>query len=599
MILYLLSTAFAEDYFAPGGVLDFLPAGEIVGDGSTPVAMHFLALNPDGTGISGIEAKVTATEGTVSNWTDAGNGWYAFTFVPPKAVGQKVVTLKLKGKTADKKKYEADGNVLVLAPTARRITISANPPAMNLGQDVDSTLSFVLEGTAGQPLKGADLVFSASVGEVQNLTDMTGGRFTAKYLPPKGTNAALAIVTAADRRDPSRTYGHVVIPLNGKLDYKVQSKPSSDVLLQLGGRDFGPVKTDGKGRATIPVAVPPGTTIATLTTMVNGNPVQEVVDPKVPEGRRLELIPFQAGLPADGTTVIPVRVAVRNPDGTPDTAATPVFMASAGSVGSARHEGDGIYAAEYTTAALPAATVVTISASVGGAVQTDKATLNLVPVRATKIELMPVPPALPPGPQKFALEATVTGPGDVGLAARSLVLNLTGAKAEGPVQDLKAGKYRADLATTGSGPVDVLATVPAAPTGNPLRRVAIFPTRERVPNDGISATMLTVITVDEFGYPAANVPVTFKIDRGDGSLPATATTGPNGVAQVFYTAGRKPQLVEITALAGDHLATQTLLQVPMSFPALDLPDDGTDATRALAAAWSPTVTFLRVERAKP
>jgi adhesin/invasin len=599
LLATLLTTpeARAADDFAAPGLLRFLPAGEIVGDGLTPVAMHFLALAPDGHGLTGLDAKVTATEGEISAWTDAGDGWYTFTFTPPKVDGQKVVSFKLKAKTADKQKYEASGATVVLAPTARRITIAANPPQLTLGREPDTTLSFVLEGTAGQPLAGADLVFSASVGEIQNLTDMGGGRFTAKYLPPKSTSPQVAVITAADRRDPGRTYGAAAVPLHGTLDYKLTSKPKATVLIKVGGRDFGPVTADGSGRATVPLEIPAGVSTLTVLTQVDGASTSETVDARLAEGKRLEVVPVQAGLPADGQTAIPVRVAVRNPDGTPDTNAKPVLFASVGSVGDARHEGDGVYVATYTAGAV--AGPVKLTASLNSAAQNDATSLLLVPPRAAGLTLTAEPSPLPAGPQKFRINARVTGPGDVGLAQRIVALNVAGAKVDSPMTDQKAGSYKADLTTIGNGPVEVLATVQASPTGNPLRRVLMFPTRETLPNDGISSTMLTVIAVDEFGSPVAGVPVTFKVDRGDGSLPPTATTGPSGLAQVFYTAGRNTDLIEITALAGDHRANQVLMQVPSSFRAIDLPVDGTESTRALAASWATTVTTLRVDRAKP
>ena len=50
-----------------------------------------------------------------------------------------------------------------------------------------------------------------------------------------------------------------------------------------------------------------------------------------------------AGVPADDTLSLPVRVAVFNGDGTPDPGAGVSITSTAGTVGAARHEGDGIY----------------------------------------------------------------------------------------------------------------------------------------------------------------------------------------------------------------------------------------------------------------
>src|SRR5689334_20930265 len=71
------ASAWAQDIFPATGLMDFLPPGEIVGDGTTPVTVHFLALAPNGTGILGLKPKVTPTEGTVTGFTEVGGGLYS------------------------------------------------------------------------------------------------------------------------------------------------------------------------------------------------------------------------------------------------------------------------------------------------------------------------------------------------------------------------------------------------------------------------------------------------------------------------------------------------------------------------------------------
>ncbi len=589
-------TAWAQDVFATGGVRDFLPTGEIIGDGMTPVTVHFVALAQTGAGLAGLKPKITATEGSISAITDLGGGLYSMSFLPPKAEAQKVVTLKFRGIAADKSKVDVDSNVLVFPPMARRITALANPATVTLGQDAEATISIALEGPAQQSVKGADLVVATTAGEVQNITDMGGGRFTARFVPPKVNWPQLAVITIADRRDPGRIFGSVTIPLQGKTDYPVTARPNGSVVLRIGGRDFGPVPSDANGRAVVSIIVPPGNTGAQLTSVVAGASMNENIDLKVPESKRLKLVPLPAGLPANPGVKIPVRVAVRTTTGAPDLVAKPNFVASSGTMSPARHEGEGVYVSDFTPAANNSQLDVKIDVSLAGSsLQSDSRLVTLFPPRAESLSLKSDPPSLAQGASGFRVLAAVGGPGGQGLAQRELLLSTAGAKLKGPVQDLKGGDYRAEFTTTG-GPVEVQASVRAASLGNPLHGVVIVPARTVVPNDGTSTTSLTVLTVDQYGYPVPNVPVALKIERGDGNVPTTATTNAYGLAQVTYTSGRKADLVKVAVAAGDHVAQQALFQVPDVLKPVALPFSGSEEVRSFSQKWSSAFSTLRLER---
>jgi hypothetical protein len=136
------------------------------------------------------------------------------------------------------------------------------------------------------------------------------------------------------------------------------------------------------------------------------------------------------------------------------------------------------------------------------------------------------------------------------LGSRAVSFNVNGGKLK-EVKDLKNGDYQANFQTTGSGPVELTAAVATAATGNPFARVLLIPSRDRVPNDGITPLLVTLATVDEYGYPVGNVVVNLKVLSGDGSIPQAATTSADGTVQIYYTAGRKAQTVSLEASAND------------------------------------------------
>jgi hypothetical protein len=93
---------------------------------------------------------------------------------------------------------------------------------------------------------------------------------------------------------------------------------------------------------------------------------------------------------------------------------------------------------------------------------------------------------------------------------------------------------------------------------------------------------VSVATVDEFGYPVPGVMVDLVVEAGDGSVPATATTGAAGVAPVYYTAGLAPGLIRIKATAGNQVTRLSLVQAPPDLRLPELPPSGNRSDWALA-----------------
>lgn len=598
------SSAWAQtqDIFGAAGLVTLLPAGEIIGDGLTPVEMQVLALSSDGSAMLGLKGKVTATGGNVGELSDKGNGLYKFTFTPPQVATTRQVEITIKGKLANGKSVAAQTfSVAVNPPHSHKLSITANPPQVILGQDTASTLTFQLECQPGENLDDVQLEIRSTSGEIQNLTNLGGGTFSALFVPPRVNFPHLAILTVADRKDPSRTYGFVSIPLVGKTNFPVNGVPAgSKVVLRIGDRDFGPVAADASGRVTIPIMVPPGVQKATVVIAADGKTTQRIEDLKVPDAKRIKLFPLHMGVPSDNRLKIPVRVAVATPEGKPSAGAQVQISASAGTVTAPIHEGNGVYRVDFTPPLGAGDQEITLAASLASepGLQSDKAVLKMIPVRPSALKLESDPKLLPTGSTGFKLLMQATGPDNQALTGRQFVLVANGAKQRGDVKDLKGGDYQVLFDTTGTGPVEVTSTVQTAATGNPVKGLVMFPMADRLLNDGLSSVLVNVVAVDEFGYPVANVPVNLTMLAGDGSVPTNATTNEAGLVQVYYTAGRKPAVVQLQASTGDHQAAIALLQVPDGVTAqvANLPRSATTAGLATVQAWSAIVRTLRIDR---
>lgn len=580
------------------GLIELLRPTDLVGDGATPVDLWLLALDAGGKPISGWKVKLTASGGTAGELVDAGGGLYRFPFTPAKTDTATTASVELRGKLPTRENFVRTWSFPVAPPRGHSLQVAANPAQLTLGTDKTANLSFTVSGGDAAALTTVELLHAVSAGTLGALTNLGGGRFDGLYTAPTGTTPQVALLTVVDAADASGTYAGLALPLSAKLDQAVTVAPNAKVLLKLGGRDFGPVAADGKGRAKVPVVVPPGVRTATRVEVTPDGTIKEgPMDLAVPETRRIALFPTAASLPADGRVKVVVRAMVVTPDGRPDEAAQVAFAATAGTVHAPRHEGGGVYVAAWTPPFGNVLTKATISAKLAdqAPVQADTRPVSLVPVRPTAITLTPEPATLPVEATSFSVLARVQGPDGAALPGRTLVFAANGARLQG-VQDLKDGTYRATFATTGKGPVEVTARASTPSLGNPLSRLVLVPSREVLPPDGLSSSMVTVAALDEYGYPVPDAEVSLRLLSGDGSLPATARTNADGIAQVFYTAGRANGFVAIEASAGDRTAGVSLLQAPEGVAVPDLPVNGSAEAVELAKDVAGGVAAVRIDR---
>ena len=327
--------------------------------------------------------------------------------------------------------------------------------------------------------------------------------------------------------------------------------------------------------------------------------MEEPLDLQVPPANRVSMFPLPKSIPADPEIQVPIRAWVLKPNGEPDANARVKFTTTAGAMGVAEHEGKGIYKAMFTPPFGNSRTQATLQVEVDDlrGRQVSATTVNLIAARPGSVSVTTEPPSLSVAARGFQVLAKVQGADGVGMPGRTLLFTTNGAKQSGDVRDLGSGDYQARFSTTGKGAVEIITTAKGDASDNHLRRVLLFPSRDRLPNDGLSSAMITVLTLDEFGYPVSNVPVALKVVSGEGTLPAQATTDGAGLAQVHFTAGRKAGVATISAGARGHTAMIPLLLAPGKI-AKDyaLPASGSKESVALYNAWKQIIRSSRLER---
>lgn len=588
----LAPAALAGDPMPPDGLTVALPLDEVVGDGQTPVKAHVLVVRQDGSPVEDLnEVKLKSkTAKEASAWTYEGGGIYSFQVTPPQVERSDTTWVTVKGKTPDKDvKIDLAQRVPLRRTPPLSLGLSTNPDALVAGEIEEATLSLVLAD--GRDVDPEMLRIRTTRGEVGEIAAMGNGRYVAKVSVEGQREPGLALVTVSDKRRPERIYGVLTLPITAKKTISARAPYGSSVLLKVDGREFGPVEARG-GRARIDdVLLKPGITEATQVTVKDGNPEESTLDLKVPASKRLLLVPTSEGIPADPSLTVPIRVLVSKPDGKPDTSAELTFETDAGTVSNVRHEGFGVYLADFVPAAAGTSRTGKLTVSIEGERgQSDTLSLNLTPGRPGALEV-----AVDPDPLGEAREATLTvkatAPDGAVLPAR-VGLNLTGAKAGSWSVGREQGSTT--LSTYG-GPVELRISAQVPATGNPLHQLVVVPSRSWLNNDAISSAMITVVALDVYGYPVAGVPVKLFLEKGDGSLPKEITTDEHGLGQVFYTAGEDVEVVRIRASAGEASAAIPLLQGPPVLQDIELPVSGSEAQRALRQAWANTLIAMRVE----
>src|SRR4051812_32371382 len=126
------------------------------------------------------------------------------------------------------------------------IAIAAEPARLVAGNGVSATLQISAPSSAEVSLWTSTGTVSSPAG--------ANGIWTAIYTPPaeRFPRVALILVTAGSER------AWLSLPIDGRDDLQLATKPSSRVEVEIADRTFGPVRSDREGHARVPVIVPPG-----------------------------------------------------------------------------------------------------------------------------------------------------------------------------------------------------------------------------------------------------------------------------------------------------------------------------------------------------
>ncbi len=580
--------AAAEAASEAPGVVAIVPVPWAVADGSSAVQVRVVVLSADGRPMSGVTLRPSSTAGEASGWTEVGPGLYRFDLTPPDSDKAVEATVKVEGKVG-KAPVEAETVVRFARKPGAELRGTTTPETVVLGQNKEATLSI-----EGGPPKGELLVRHTTSAEIVDMTNMGGGKFTARLVAPKENFPQLGIVAVANAANPVHEYGYVVVPFHGAVNYPVQAPPGSSVLLEVAGKEFGPVKAGDDGKAAVPIVVPPGVNTATQIAVLDGERTESTLDLRVPETPRIKAVPTARSVPADSSVKLPIRVVVLDPGGKPDPKAEVAGRTTSGALGAFRHIGRGVYEATFTPADAdqPGEAKITVGIE-GNDKQTDTLSFALTPRRATELLVTTDPAQLAPDTETIRLVAVANGSDGKPVTGQTLHLDVTGGKA-GEVQEQGEGRYAASIERE-ADVVQIGALVTGQPSNNPATHVVVLPARSFLQADGAAAMRVVVVATDAFGTPVPGVEVALSA-TGGASLPDAVTTNEHGFAAVELTSGKAPALVEIAAKAGPARGAAAVIQGGKRKALKDLPV-GVSASkdvRRLVRSWAGASANLRL-----
>ena len=510
MILPLIALATAAEPALDAPLIELIPVGEIVADGQTPVILRALILDERAEPYEGLELKLGVDRRPVDDLEALGGGSYQVSWVPPLATSGRDVAVEIRAKTPARERLRRSWTVPLRPPPPGALSVSATPERLIAG-DGGADLELALSGTA-QVAEGARLLLASSAGELGAVRDEGAGRYAARLTIGDAEQPRCVIVGAVDARDPAASAGLLVLPQASRRSVRLSGEPGSQVMIGLGDWERGPYPVDSYGALTVALDLPPGVSEAAVVSLSEGRRSESLQALPVRPTRRVQLFPLPAELPAEPGERILIRAAVVRPDCRPDVGAAPRFTASAGSLGPPRHEGGGIYVADYTPPPEPGPLAVGVALDDGE------------------------------DPQRDSLELELIDP------------------LEGAGQ-------------------------------NPVHTLLLLPAEQRLPPNGLSGVSLTALALDAYGLPVSGVPLTLTVIQGDGELPGAATTDARGRAELYYTAGRRPGLVNLMVTDGARVANAALLQLGDDVaPELQLPGAGDPERRALTARWSAALS---------
>jgi hypothetical protein len=179
-------------------------------------------------------------------------------------------------------------------------------------------------------------VVTASIGKIESVHAAGNGAWEARYVPPDEGIPQVALVTAVAGGEVA----FIAIPLWAEGDALVKTRPRGRISVTIGSQTFGPVVADERGRALVPVVVPPG--------VYEAHHGKRVIPLHVPPSRTIHVAFGKGALTADRAQTVSVYVIAVTAQGAPRSGAALKMRATRGELSPVRERAPGVYEASLS-----------------------------------------------------------------------------------------------------------------------------------------------------------------------------------------------------------------------------------------------------------
>jgi hypothetical protein len=351
--------------------------------------------------------------------------------------------------------------VALAAPSASRgasLTVEKSPVVLGRVDAVPVVLRIEEPpGTAELPLR-----LSVNVGGFGEVTRLEAGIYRALYTPPPTRFPQVALVAAWRETGPNAPIDFLRLPLWGVTRVDALALPGSEVRVQVGPDEFGPVFTNVRGAASVLVEVPPNIPEAIIKVREKAGPlITRRAAVAVPDYNRVTLALVPHAVLANGEDWVRVDVFYDAPGG---AAPERVHLKAAeGTLSLLRREKPGRLSYQYLAKPGSPSREVTFDVTVDGdSASKSSAKLSLGLPPASEISLVaPEKPILADGRATAPVLVKVFDAHGLGLPHQRLEVMANGQILR-PVEDMGGGLYEAKFLAPSSYPAGGLVRLTAA-----------------------------------------------------------------------------------------------------------------------------------------
>jgi len=146
----------------------------------------------------------------------------------------------------------------VLAADTFILELSSDAQKIVLGEESSVKIRAKLEGPGGIINENYNIQFVSNTGKIDEVQSVSSGETSALFIPSDEFFPQFALIGAIAKGKFGTARGYLILPLWGAGEVLVKTRRNASVELRVQDAVFGPVKADKRGRALVPIVVPPG-----------------------------------------------------------------------------------------------------------------------------------------------------------------------------------------------------------------------------------------------------------------------------------------------------------------------------------------------------